>query len=368
MSKESLQYFKMLQRIPLFRDLDNTSLIRIAGKMIERQLPAGEVIIHQGEPGHEMYIIREGRAVVTGVNPDTGGEVLLAELYAGDFFGEMALLSDAPRTATVATVNSSRLLTLKKEDFLELLDAQPRVYKVIGLILAQRLQQTNELLKQRTAEMINIATRGSIHQHSVLNLLRFAEDHQFTGTIQLASIGKQGIIRMQRGELVDAVLNGESDHGLLHQLLQWEQGQYEMQPEIGGQKETQMPEPAERERYDGALIGVSNMISQYVSSIIGYNATAEIMQLIRRRGQSIDPFFKQLQIDKRGVVAFAGRVQDEQIVAACAFLIAGFLREAEKLVIGMPAIDIHKLTTSYREQLEALSFYEEFEKHYNQAE
>ena len=102
----------LLRGIPLFAPLDIPTVDHLALQLQERLVPAGVVVIREGEAGDRFYAIDSGRVVVT-----AGGEHV-ADLLPGGFFGEIALLKDVPRTATVTAVEDTRLLSLEREEFL----------------------------------------------------------------------------------------------------------------------------------------------------------------------------------------------------------------------------------------------------------
>jgi CRP-like cAMP-binding protein len=102
---------KLLARVPLFAHLPRRELTRIAGIADEIAVPAGRDLIVEGEPGREFFVLVSGRAVVR----REGTFVNL--LGPGAFFGELALLADRPRSATVTTTEPSRLLVLSEHAF-----------------------------------------------------------------------------------------------------------------------------------------------------------------------------------------------------------------------------------------------------------
>jgi CRP-like cAMP-binding protein len=101
-----------------------------------------QVIFEEGSIGAEMYIVHSGRVKVLRREADL--EVVLATLGPGEFFGEMALVDDSPRSATaVAAENDTALLALDKERFLFLVSHQPTFALTIMHILCQRLRPKN---------------------------------------------------------------------------------------------------------------------------------------------------------------------------------------------------------------------------------
>ena len=101
-----------MQRTSIFSPLPYVTLRRLAASLEEHQALQGEAIVTQGEPGGLVYVIAAGRVVVS-----RDGHVI-RELGPGDVFGELALMLDVPRTATVTALQPVRLRTLAREPFL----------------------------------------------------------------------------------------------------------------------------------------------------------------------------------------------------------------------------------------------------------
>ena len=123
--------FAMVAQVPLFSRLDAGSIAELVGILRARTVPAGATIIRKGDRGDAMYFIASGAADVDAA----AGKVRLEE---GDFFGEMALLSREPRSATVTAVRATDLLILDVDDFLRLLDHEPDIRAKIQVVSEQR--------------------------------------------------------------------------------------------------------------------------------------------------------------------------------------------------------------------------------------
>ena len=124
---------KTLQTIPLFRHVDAKDLISVGEKLKQVCFSPGQTIVHQGEVGNEMYMINHGLLEVVG---SEGGHV--ATLQEGQFFGEMALLEDEKRAASVLAKNYCDLYVLEKEDFLEVYNQIPEIQKNVKKIVSLR--------------------------------------------------------------------------------------------------------------------------------------------------------------------------------------------------------------------------------------
>ena len=111
---------RMLQS-ELFSRIPPANIQRVFTVMESVELKAGAVVVEQGSPGDYYYIIQSGRCEVSRKASGSGAPVKLAELDAGDSFGEEALVSDAKRNATVTMISDGELVRLTKEDFIELI-------------------------------------------------------------------------------------------------------------------------------------------------------------------------------------------------------------------------------------------------------
>ncbi len=108
-------------RSPLLAALPEPCVVALLERLRERRVPAGTVVIRQGDPARRYYVIKEGRCRVTRRPTSHGREVHLADLLPGQGFGEEALITDAARNATVTMVEDGILLELGKEDFIRYL-------------------------------------------------------------------------------------------------------------------------------------------------------------------------------------------------------------------------------------------------------
>jgi energy-coupling factor transporter ATP-binding protein EcfA2 len=131
---------RRLRRIPLLEGLDESLLNSIANRFVTEHHPAGSTLFEQGEPGDRLYVIVRGQVEVLR-HDDDNAERSVAVLGEGDFFGEIALLRQVPRTATLHTRTDCVLLSLARAEFLDLLDAAPDVRAHLERITASRLSE-----------------------------------------------------------------------------------------------------------------------------------------------------------------------------------------------------------------------------------
>ena len=124
---------ELLKRVPLFESCSKTELAKIAAVADEVSLPAGRDLTKEGAPGREFVVLVEGAAEVR-----RKGKVI-NQLSDGDFLGEIALVADVPRTATVTTTWPSRILLLTDRSFRSLLRETPSLQTKVLSALASRL-------------------------------------------------------------------------------------------------------------------------------------------------------------------------------------------------------------------------------------
>jgi CRP-like cAMP-binding protein len=125
----------LLHRIPLFSTLGAKQLERLGMLADEVDVPAGKVLMRQGDSGSDMMVLVRGSV---GVERDGAR---LNTLGPGDFFGEIALVDGGPRTATVTTEEAAKLLVISHRDFHSLMDEFPEVAVQVMNSLANRVRR-----------------------------------------------------------------------------------------------------------------------------------------------------------------------------------------------------------------------------------
>ena len=128
----------MLSRVPLFANLGSRDLDELAMNSEEIDVSAGRTLARQGEAGQEFFVIVDGR-----VGIDRDG-THLRDLEAGDYFGELALLSSNPRTASATALSDSRLVVLTRQQFLSLMSAQPAIQECVLECVGERLARLEQ--------------------------------------------------------------------------------------------------------------------------------------------------------------------------------------------------------------------------------
>ena len=166
----------LLQSVPIFSDLSPSDLNKIAERMVLRAFTKGQMILLEDDLGQTFFVIAGGSVKITRLSAD-GREVILAMLGESDFFGEMSLLDGAGRSANVVALEASEVLTLARNDFLEILQDYPKISISLLEELTQRIRKSDQ--------QIESLSLSDVEQRIGITLIRLAEE---LGTIKRGSV------------------------------------------------------------------------------------------------------------------------------------------------------------------------------------
>ena len=166
----------LLQSVPIFSDLSASDLNKIAERMVLRAFTKGQMILLEDDLGQTFFVIGGGSVKITRLSDD-GREVILAMLGESDFFGEMSLLDGAGRSANVVALEDSEVLTLARNDFLEILQDYPKISISLLEELTQRIRKSDQ--------QIESLSLSDVEQRIGITLIRLAEE---LGTIKRGSV------------------------------------------------------------------------------------------------------------------------------------------------------------------------------------
>lgn len=157
-----LQEYELLRKIPMFADIEPGKLKLLAFMSERVAFDAGKALCRQGDYADAAYLILEGEADIIVETPT--GPITVATLGANDIVGEMAILCDVPRTATVQAKDRLVVLRIAKDPFMRMVREFPNMAMSIMRELAHRLELTNNQLRTVTSEVRRLqATNGHGH-------------------------------------------------------------------------------------------------------------------------------------------------------------------------------------------------------------
>ncbi len=144
----------LLRSIPLFEGLAEDDLVALSAALEQRSFRAGTTIFSQGDVGSAMYIVESGD-----INIHLPGEksqrISLKDIARGEFFGELSLFDDLPRSASALATTNAVLLELQRETLEKYLDSRPRAAMAILRTMSERLRETNTMLSARAAKNVD---------------------------------------------------------------------------------------------------------------------------------------------------------------------------------------------------------------------
>ncbi len=143
---QATETIRFLQRVPLFHGLNDRQLRKLAVRCVEREYAAGQSIVAQGQGGEGFFLVVTGQAKAMRHRSD-GSEVLVNTFGPTDFFGELALLYDGARTATVIATEPTECLALTRWDFIGTLKEDAEMAVVIAQALAERFHRALDALQ-----------------------------------------------------------------------------------------------------------------------------------------------------------------------------------------------------------------------------
>ena len=179
----SMKKIKLLQSVSLFWDLTKEELGYISEKMVSKHYDSGQIILLEASEGEQCFFVIHGSVKVTRLSKD-GREVILAILSEGEFFGEMSLLDGDARSANVIALEDTKVFTLNRQDFLNVIKENPLIAIELIKVLGQRLRKSDR--------QITSLSLSDAEKRIALCILRIADEQ---GTIQrgLVSIIKMPI-------------------------------------------------------------------------------------------------------------------------------------------------------------------------------
>ncbi|GAB1355515.1 hypothetical protein MASR1M12_42590 [Erysipelotrichia bacterium] len=145
-----LDKIQFLRQVALFRSLSDKALLDLSAITIEQTIPPKNMVFKEGDKGDALYIVKSGKVNVLKRN-SSGADSVLVSLGKGAVIGDMAIIDDQPRSASIATIQETTFLILTKDDFRNLLADVPEISFQILKMTTERLRATNVHLKELEA-------------------------------------------------------------------------------------------------------------------------------------------------------------------------------------------------------------------------
>ncbi len=162
------KYFMELTEFPIFNDLDSDIIMAISNLLHYRQFPKKTQVVVEGDASHSMYFILDGRVKVY-LDDDSGKEIVVNIHGKGEFFGELGLIEGIPRTASVITMDDTRVGILNEQDFKQCMIQYPEFSLKLMHNLVTRLREATETIRKLGLM--------DVYRRIVVTFLNMAEEH-----------------------------------------------------------------------------------------------------------------------------------------------------------------------------------------------
>jgi CRP-like cAMP-binding protein len=214
---------QILGKVPLFESLAEADLEAIASVSTTRSIDAREELFHKGDEGSQIYVVASGQLKVI-TTSNEGDDLMFCVVDPGEVIGEVALLANRPRTATVVAIVHSDLVVIDRRDFGSLLRSRPEVAIELLTVLARRLARVSEFVED--TNFLNLPVRlakklidfANLHGErgvggngeSVLIDIKLSQEEwgDLVGTTresinkQFRAWGSEGLISLEKGKVV----------------------------------------------------------------------------------------------------------------------------------------------------------------------
>lgn len=136
----------MLEHVSLFHNLPPDSLARLEKTSVQRKYPKNTILFMEGDENGQLFVIQSGMVCVY-TDDDEGRQLVLNYMGPGEYFGELALIDNQPRSASVVTVEDSQLLCISRESFREFMQSHSELYEVLMIELVRKIRQLTDNVK-----------------------------------------------------------------------------------------------------------------------------------------------------------------------------------------------------------------------------
>ena len=219
MAATSEDTIALLRAVPVFSELGEEELARVAEVAVPRQFVGGEVVFREGDESSTCYIVRSGRARAVREHPD-GRSITLANFGPGDIFGELAMFDDERRSATIETLEDTEAIAILGGDMRRLLAEHAEISVKLLASLGRRLRETNERLARQSFQTVQSRVASVLLQlvagvrsegaeegdvlitSTQASLAQLAGSSRESASRFLAVLERAGIITQGRGRLV----------------------------------------------------------------------------------------------------------------------------------------------------------------------
>lgn len=362
---------EQLKNIPLFTFVEEDDLSLIADKLELQTFRANALIIKEGEPGDCLYLLKSGRVKVFAQNNEQKQEIVLTYLESGDHFGEMALITGEPRSASVVAVSDVEVWELNRQVFDSLIMNNPSITLTLTHLLTQRLKESN-LARKESEEFYEqkFMPKGSLEETNVINLLKYAEDNSLSGQIvfEKDSNTPKAIFHYKKGQLIKLEFGALEEDEAMDILTEWKEGIYRIEPSIMKPEAGPVEEKSEPTPLNDKKTVLKVYIEDKITEFVHFAGSKITQRALNRSYHNFKDYFENLdqikiQILPEILINFNTVVKwTDKHTLMLAVLVRDVVEAIERDAIGMmfwsPRSDINEINSA----LEELQYFEYYEQ------
>lgn len=365
---------EQLKNIPLFTFVEDDELALIADKLDLKTFPANTLIIKEGDAGNCLYLIKSGKVKVYAQHEDLEQEIVLSYLESGDHFGEMALISGDPRSASVLSVTEVEAWELNREVFDTLIVNNPSITLTLTHLLTQRLKESN-IARKATEEYYEqkFTPRGDLKDTDVINLLKYAEENSLSGTIIFSKGKEEANFHYAKGQLVKLEFEDKEEDEAMDIILEWHEGVYKIEPSIVKPENKAVEDepvkeeiaPAKEKQDETAII--RTYLEEKLSDFVHFAGAKITQRALNRSYHNFEQYFdniNQIKISVLPEISIELKTDkwSDKLTLLLAVLIRDIIEAFDRDVIGMMFWSPRSTNDNINMALEELQYFEYYEQ------
>ena len=369
---------KQLKNMPLFSLVDENDLKGIADHLEEVSFEKDAVIIKEGDEGDGFYIIEDGLVNVLANLPDEEENIKLSRLKKGDYFGEMSLITGAPRSATIVAETDIKLLKLLKKDFDTYILNNSAITISLTHKLSERLIASNKALRQREKYYKDkIFPKGKLKDVDIIKLLKYCEDNSLTGNLILRNNTQLAVLTFKKGQVEKIDYNGKNENEAMDEIINWDKGEFIIEPVIFKVNEddeaAEEPATAEEEVFEEPTIEDSLELLQHyleekLQEIIRFAGSKTLKTVVDNSFKKFDKYFNLKKIltikvhPKLKIKILKGVEITDKVALSIAVLLSDIVNSVEHEVFGIQFWEPQSIDMRINSYLKSKQFFDYYEQ------
>jgi CRP-like cAMP-binding protein len=362
MSDNPLTY---IQTVSPFKDLPAESVGSIAAHLEQIRIPGGKIIFEAGAPGDSFYIIRSGTVQVYIKESDSKEKIILSQLTAGDYFGEMALLTGEPRSASIETLSEVTLIKIDKPGFERLIKENPLILLPLTHMLSHRLKNANvQRIRAEKQLLSKIKPSGRLSEITFAELLKYCEQNSLTGKLILKNKDNTAEIVFSKGIAQQVKLNDLNEAEALDVLMQWNQGSFVIEPSVFSFEEEKVHKKEKNSMNKNVPEVLEQLIYRSFEKLIAVVGSQILKEVVGYALKELTPFFPTLEKCTFSIVpkitaklVVEDNWSDKHTLAVAVFLQTIF-KNCRPMVVGMNYFNIEEIAGKNKQDLDSISFFQ----------